>query len=1109
MFITNNGESTLKKRLNELIAFSGELKFLVGFFYFSGMKELYETLKENNDVVLKILVGLDVENVISQMVLVEKKEMSDTQIIENYFESIKKGFNTKEFDTKDFHEQVVFFLEMMKNDRILIRKTENPNHAKLYFFKVKPEHATLTKSKFIVGSSNLTKSGLEGQEELNVEISDFGTAESEKYFDDLWEKSIKLSENDSIKQRLINTIQMNTLAAEVTPFEAYIIVLKTYLETIYQKDVSISIRELLLKNGYLDYKYQTDAAAQAVSVIENYGGVIIADVVGLGKSIIAGITAKQIGKRGIIICPPGLVGDKAKTTGWKKYTEDFAIPDWEVFSCGKLEEVLEFVRNHDDVETIIIDEAHRFRNKKTFDYDNLLNICRGKKVILLTATPFNNSPADIFALLSLFVVPGKSKITLSNDLEFKFQRFNRTFEKLSYISKYYKSTKDKKREKAETYYLELFREKVVDIKKVRDAAKYLSTEIRNVVEPVLIRRNRLDIKKDPEYSKEVKSMSEVQPPKELFFELSKEQSEFYDKVLNEYFCEDGEFKGAIYTPYRYEQGLGDSDDGDSFDFQVQKNLLDFMRRLLVKRFESCFASFAQSVDNFCKINELALDFIKRSKGRFVLERKLVEGVVEDDEDVEEALTEYAKKLEDLDEKKLAKQKIYVIEKFKAKKEFLEDIENDRVLFEKIAKELKELNLVDNDPKSKSIALKIPEILNSNGKNEPKRKVVIFTEYYDTAKHLKMVLEKEFKERVFTVSGGSPATEMRKILSDFDASSKVSTDSFDILVATDKISEGFNLSRAGAIINYDIPWNPTRVIQRVGRINRIGKKVFDDLFIYNFFPTEKGSDVVKSREIAAAKMFMIHNTLGEDAQIFEADEELKASQLFQKINKNPEDDDEESIQTKIRIEFGKIKKEHPEIIKKIEEFPPMIKTAKGFERNELLVFFRKGLGFFVRGINNEKDEVADLTLEEVLSDIKCSVEENKLHLSKDFWRKYQLIKDVKDEKIKMKERSLQSKACNTLSSIYRTLPDELQAYRPLISSMIIDIQNYRTLSDYTMKVFADRKFNMENEKNRKELKKLLEKLSFELGGEDYIKDIEEKSREIKSDIIIAIENQKNL
>lgn len=141
----------------------------------------------------------------------------------------------------------------------------------------------------------------------------------------------------------------------------------------------------------------------AFSIIEKYNGVIISDVVELWKTITACEVAKHLKGRGIVICPTGLVGDENKKEGWKKYLEKFRLYDWEVRSFGKLEETLCFVNEHDDIEIVIVNEAHRFRNQDTKSYKTLKNICRNKKVILLTATPFNNKPEDLLSLLSLFI----------------------------------------------------------------------------------------------------------------------------------------------------------------------------------------------------------------------------------------------------------------------------------------------------------------------------------------------------------------------------------------------------------------------------------------------------------------------------------------------------------------------------------------------------------------------------------------------------------------------------------------------------------------------------------------------------------------------------------
>jgi len=197
---------------------------------------------------------------------------------------------------------------------------------------------------------------------------------------------------------------------------------------------------IFTENGYKAYQYQLDAVKQALKIIEDYNGVIIADVVGLGKTIIACAVAKQLGKRGIVICPPGLVGDKNLNSGWKKYVEQFKLPDWEVRSSGDLENTRDFIKKVEDIEVVIIDEAHRFRNQDTKDYDFLKNICREKIVILLTATPFNNRPGDILSLLSLFVIPKRSAITLENNLVDQFRGFKGIFDRLGYIKKYWNST---------------------------------------------------------------------------------------------------------------------------------------------------------------------------------------------------------------------------------------------------------------------------------------------------------------------------------------------------------------------------------------------------------------------------------------------------------------------------------------------------------------------------------------------------------------------------------------------------------------------------------------------------------------------------------------------
>jgi superfamily II DNA or RNA helicase len=1111
-FITNSEKKKLKDRLTQLIVYSKELKFLVGFFYFSGITELYNSLKNNNTAIVKILVGLEVDFTVHGLLEYgeDNKDRTGIENINGFLQSVKKSINNEIFDNENFYNQVIFFLGLIKDGRLIIRKTREPNHAKLYIFKMKDENSSLLKACFITGSSNLTKAGLSGQNEFNVEIKDYGVENSEEYFDSLWDSSDKITEVADFKLKLIDIIEKQTLIADVTPFEAYALILKNYVETIKTKSLKQSTIDILERKDYKPYKYQLDAVSQALTIIDNYNGVIISDVVGLGKSIVASLIAKNLGKRGIIISPPGLIGDDNKKSGWKKYKEDFELHDWEIRSCGleTLKKTNELIRENEEFEVVIIDEVHRFRNQDTEAYELLKSICNDKIVILLTATPFNNSPADIFSLLKLFIVPGRSKITLDNDLDEKFKIYNKAFYVLSYIKKNYKSADIRKRNKAISLYETYFGSTVVNINKVQEREKEISANIRSVIEPVVIRRNRIDLRMDAEYSKEIYDLPSIQDPQEILYELTDSQSNFYDRVISDYFNEEGQFKGAIYRPYLYESENSDDDiDGssESFQYESQKNLYDFMRRLLVKRFESSFGAFEKSIINFKNINIKVRDFISKS-GKYILDRKLIEKIYESDPDeIDAALNEYAESLED--KGPLSNLKVYDINLFYYKNQFLNDIESDIQLFRAIEKELADLKLVKDDPKLKKLKATISEILKSKkNNNEPTRKIIVFTEYTDTAEYFHHHLVDEFNERVLSAYGNLSERKVDEILKNFDASYNVKDDNYDILIGTDKLSEGFNLNRAGVIINIDIPWNPTRVIQRVGRINRIGKTVFRELYIYNSFPTLQGSDIVKSREIAANKMFLIHNTLGEDSKIFDVDEEPTPSALFKRIMENPDELEAESIHTIARNRFFDLKNKHPEVFERIKDLPPRIKVSKKYEKNILTVFFRKGLGFFIRTKDYEENEIIDRNFEEVLSLIECELKEEKHELSNSFWDHYESIKFLKQKKgSRTASHSIEQKAKNNLLTLLSNIPPGLDICIPFIKNLIEDIEEYKTLPDYTLRRISVLKTTSRNSKDIERIAKELNSLQRELGA-DYLKRIKDRAGRISSEIIIAVENK---
>ena len=1107
-FITNSKKSDLKKRLVELISKSEELKFLVGFFYFSGIRELYAALQKNPEVSVKILVGLNVDRFNHCLIeYAETDPSSDEEKTYKFFESIKKSLNTEYFDTEEFYQQVRYFVDLIKNDKLIIRKTYEPNHAKLYIFKLEQDQVGKN-ALFITGSSNLTQAGLSTQNEFNVEISDYGFEDAEEYFDNLWTQAVRITEHEETKKRLIEVIEKETITKEVSPFEAFCLILKTYLDSFDQKKVGDSIITIMEKNGYKPYQYQLDAVKQALKIIDDYNGVIIADVVGLGKTIIACAVAKQLGRRGIVICPPGIMGDKNLNSGWKKYVEQFKLNDWEVRSLGDLENTLDLVKKLDDIEVVIIDEAHRFRNQDTQDYDLLKNICREKTVILLTATPFNNRPADILSLLSLFIIPKQSTITLDNNLLDQFRGFKGIFDRLGYIKKYHNSIDKKKRQRAQNNYEGLFGEEKFDMKNVTRRSHYLAKQIRNVIEPVTIRRNRLDLTGNPCYKDEVTQLSKCADPKEWFYELTKEQLAFYSRVIEQYFGDidnGGRFKGAIYRPFEYKEGKTEKlDEKGNRQYIQQRNLFDFMRRMLVKRFESSFGSFKQSIINFQRITSTAQDFIKRTQ-EYILDRALLERIYQaNDDEIEKQLQEYEEKINRGEYPKNHER--YKLKDFKERDKFEADIQSDLDLFAEILEELDKLELVKNDPKTACLIQNITRQLNEKpSSGEPRRKIIIFSEYVDTVLYLKKEMTKHFGEKMLVVAGDLTAAKIGQINKNFDASYAEQENHYDILLTSDKISEGFNLNRAGMVINYDIPWNPVRVIQRVGRINRISKKVFDELYIVNFFPTEQGAELVKSREIAANKMFLIHSALGEDAKIFDVEEEPTPAGLYKRIQQNPDELEEESFYNKALRELIRIKKEHPEILENLENYPPRVKVAKPFTEDELLVFFKKGRMYVSTLPYSEgKPAPESKSFEEVFDKVMCAPEEKALPLSENFWPAYEAVKNHKPYMPgATSEQSLEQRSLVKLNNlINNVLAPELMPYKDFLRTLREDILHYGTQSEYALRRIS----NFSSDEKRiggtvDEIRQLQKEL-----GWDYLARAIAGQKKLQKDIIIAIENR---
>ncbi|NMA46112.1 MAG: helicase [Lentisphaerae bacterium] len=1135
---TTKQSAALGEKLREFTGDSTLIRMMGGFFYFSALKSFHEALATNPRVALRILVGMDVELHYSHLVEVNRREPNesnltalpgDRELVEAYLESLRTVMRAPELDIASYHERLPLFIELLKSGRLHIRRSRNLNYARACLFdrdsgELFPEVAWLT------GSVDLSQPVLFVHSQVQVGSRDFGAIELAEQFEQLWDDGVMLSEDPDTCKQILSILEHESIATAVTPYEAYGLVLKIYLDLQKQVNASAYLSQILEDNDYTKYRYQLDAVDQALTILQEYNGVIIADVVGLGKSIIASLIISGLKKRGIIIAPPGLIGDPQKReSGWQDYKNDFRFYDWEIFSSGLLEDAWNYVKDRPDIEVVLIDEAHRFKNQETEDYETLSDICRGRKVILLTATPFNNRPADIFALLKLFVIPGRSNITLDDRLEHRFAVYDTIFSQLAFIQKNLKKedsgTVKRVRKAYEKLHWQFERREAagnVDPRLIKKWSRKMAREIRKILEPVIIRRNRIDLRNDPDYRNEVSELSDMQPPVEQFFELTPEQSRFYDDIIGAYFGEDGSFSGCLYQPFLYEGKTSAKRDSQELHRESvqQKNLYSFMCRLLVRRFESSFGAFARSIDKFIESHEQAREFIRKHQ-RYIMNRTLLERLYSKDADeVETALETFANE-DDLDLTPRNK-RVYEVSAFAQKEKFLADLDHDIELFHEIRDKLIELELAQNDPKAAKLTEVIKAVLAGKHpdidaqKGEPKRKVIVFSEYADTVKHLTDYLETHFPERVLSVSGNMSKQLKQSIAANFDAAfSKKGKplDQYDILVATDKMSEGHNLNRAGLVINYDIPWNPTRVIQRVGRINRIGNKVFQNLYIFNFFPTERGADINRSREIAAAKMFMIHNTIGEDAQIFDIDETPEASSLFRKLQENPEDSEEESFLTSVKKAYHSMLEQHPGIAERLQRLPCRVKTARAGDHNALYLFKRKGLGLFTIYVpiidNVERLRAESTSMEEAFAAIQCEFAEPRLELSEDFWEAYDAAKVGLDQFGSRHQggdsRSMRVRALSNIAAAQSLLHGEQSPAVAFMPTLRQAIDRFGALSDFTLRRLG--RFELKNDAQLKKFLEQVEQLRQKL-GDDYLAKLTKQSANSRSEIIVAIETRKD-
>jgi len=953
-FITNENGQSLKDRFNVLIKDARFFDALVGYFYTSGFYAIYKSLEHTEKI--RILVGISTDRKTFDLFTVAKEETQLELADPSHKEAkdIFVGLVAKELeesqDSQTVERGVIKFIEWIKSKKLEIKVYPSQNiHAKLYIMTFK--EGDRDTGRVVTGSSNLTQSGLVDNLEFNVELKN---PADHKFaldkFNDLWEDAVDISE------KYIETIETKTwLNRDITPHQLYLKLLYEYFND--ELNQSGEIIESYVPENYMKLEYQDQAVLNARKILEEYGGVFIADVVGLGKTYIATRLAGQLDGRTLVIAPPVLL-DKDNPGSWPNAFSGFRVhADFE--SIGKLEDILE--KGTEKYKNVIIDEAHRFRNQENRTYEMLAEICREKRVILVTATPYNNSPWDILSEIKLFQNAKKSTIPNLPDLDAFFNGLAKNLNGL-----------DRQRDNEE--YLRIVKEN--------------SREIRErVLKYLMVRRTRTEIikyfKKD--LAQQKLRFPEVAAPAPLFYVLNDEEDKIFTATTE---LISREFQYARYTPLLYlKKGL------DQLEEQAQRNMGKFMKILLIKRLESSFFAFRNSVGRFIRSYEL---FIKEfEKGNVYISKKHITKIFEylekdDDASVEQLIDE-------------GKADRYKSSDFKP--ELLAYLQSDLAILIKVQKLWAK---VERDPK-------LLELLKQLSKNTflKNNKIILFTESKETAEHLTENINKAHKNQALCFTGGSGEATREIVIKNFDAKAKNQKDDYRILIATEVLSEGVNLHRSNVVINYDIPWNPTRMMQRVGRINRVDTK-FDTIYTFNFFPTKQANDEIKLREAAEAKINAFLTLLGGDAALLTESEPIGSHELFERLISRKTligDDESETSELKYLTLIKDIRDNDPDLFERIKRLPKKGRSGKqgnviaraiarsnppldqeiaslAEERSlamtgALVTYFRKGKvqKFFMAGNAPEAKELDFISAAETL---ECEAEEQKKKLPETFF-----------------------------------------------------------------------------------------------------------------------------
>lgn len=819
-----------------------ELHIAVGYFHVSGFNLIKRYLAKVQKICLIIGNETDRDTV-------EQLSKGHRQIISDKIATDIDSISSDE-DIRTLFE-LYEYVQHQKIDVRVYSKTKF--HAKAYIFKIKGLMPNLA----MAGSSNLSLRGLGNSEDSNTELNVAerngpAVAEFERWFDEIWKESEPY--RDDLMRIIRNSTHMVRKETQdlefVSPRDLFRTIVCEY------DDFHMPTNDVLTE-------HQQAGVITAQNAIERYGGCIISDSVGLGKTFI-GIRLIEIaqtrGSNVLILVPKSLKANWQKEIG--RYFQNVktsqsrlkivTMTDLSRLDLRKEKDARELDSIREQYDFIVIDEAHRLRHSGEFKYDcqeysgrkghaNLSHLKKDNtKYALLTATPINNSVMDLYMLISIFTDTARlQNYSPTMTLE-HFKDYQKIVKSMAALKNEMKSGESERSEK----------DIVAEIdQKVREKASKLE-KINDIINEVMVLRTRQNVVKD--YSATSISgmpiVTEIPIVKKIDYESRGSYTELYNDVQDLII----QLKIPHISMIKYQGAAA--------------NISGLFRILLFKRLESSIHSFMVSIDRLLdKERKFKQSVEKHGLAETILKSEdnhLAEDIELTDfiDEIDTSHSDDARNFSDEGAIDDANHDIKKIEGFKSKYSgsiVLRDMEYSDPKIEQLEKIIRDMAW---------------------------RKVLIFTQYADTAEYLYHNLGKFASEHnmVLDCIMGDPARISGN--NAIDTNTKISwfapranrimvepKDEIDILVSTDTLSEGVNLQDCSVIINYDLPWNPMRMVQRVGRVDRIGST--SRTTVYNIVPDKELEAFLSLLEKLESKISNITSIVGKESYILSEDEEL--------------------------------------------------------------------------------------------------------------------------------------------------------------------------------------------------------------------------------------------